>query len=404
VTQAHADAPSLTRRRSLPAWLLGLVPLMLAVGVLGAFAVLGGPGLGDRPGPAVEELSVERTVLAPGSIKLTVRNDGPDRVTLAQAFVNDAYVDFEVAHTAVDRLRAETVRIAYPWIEGEAYEVGLLTSTGATFTHEIAAAVQTPSADLGFFGLMALLGIYVGVIPVALGMLWLPFVRRVDATWIRVLLAATVGLLGFLAVDATLEALEIAGQGPQALGGAGLVALGAGLAYLALAAVSARVSERHSDADAAGASPQRLAGLVALGIGLHNLGEGLAIGSAYATGALALGAFLVVGFAIHNTTEGLAIVAPLGRSGVRASVGRLALLGLLAGGPAVLGAWIGAAAFTPSLAAFLLGVGVGAIAQVIVQIAPGLRDAGGRILDRAVAGGIAGGMLVMYATGLLVSA
>jgi zinc transporter, ZIP family len=402
--EVHADPRPLTRRLSLPAWLLGLVPLLLAVGVLGAFAVLGGPGLGDRHGPAVEELSVERTVLAPGSIELTVRNDGPDRVTLAQAFVNDAYVDFDLAHTAVDRLRAETVHIPYPWIEGEAYEVGLLTSTGATFTHEIAAAVETPSADLGFFGLMALLGIYVGVIPVALGMLWLPFVRRVDATWIRVLLAATVGLLGFLAVDATLEALEIAGQGPQALGGAGLVALGAGLAYLALAAVSARVSARRSDADAAGASPQRLAGLVALGIGLHNLGEGLAIGSAYATGALALGTFLVVGFAIHNTTEGLAIVAPLARGGARSSVGRLAALGLLAGGPAVLGAWIGAAAFTPSLAAFLLGVGVGAIAQVIVQIAPGLRDAAGRILDRAVAAGIAGGMLAMYATGLLVSA
>jgi zinc transporter, ZIP family len=401
---AHAGSGPLTQRRTLPAWLLGLVPLMLAVGVLGAFAVLGGPGLGDRPGPAIEELSVERTVLAPGSLELTVRNDGPDRVTLAQAFVNDAFVDFEVAHAAVDRLRATTVHIAYPWIEGEAYEVGLLTSTGATFTHEIAAAVETPSADLGFFGLMALLGIYVGVIPVALGMLWLPFVRRVDATWIRVLLAATVGLLGFLAVDATLEALEIAGQGPQALGGAGLVALGAGLAYLVLAAVSSTVSARAAKAGAAGASPLRMAGLVALGIGLHNLGEGLAIGSAYATGALALGTFLVVGFAIHNTTEGLAIVAPLGRGDVRASVGRLAALGLLAGGPAVIGAWIGAAAFTPSLAAFLLGVGVGAIAQVIVQIAPGLRDAAGRVLDRAVAGGIAGGMLVMYATGLVVSA
>jgi zinc transporter, ZIP family len=402
--EAHADACPVARRRPLPAWLLGLVPLLLAVGVLGAFAVLGGPGLGERPGPPVEELSVERTVLEPGSIALTVRNDGPDRVTLAQAFVNDAYVDFRVAETAIDRLRAQTVHITYPWIEGEAYEVGLLTSTGATFTHEIAAAVQTPSTDVGFFGLMALLGIYVGVIPVALGMLWLPFVRRVDATWVRVLLAATVGLLAFLAVDATFEALEIAGQGAQALGGAGLVALGAGLAYLALTAVSAGVSARRSKADAAGASPLRLAGLVALGIGLHNLGEGLAIGSAYATGALALGTFLVVGFAIHNTTEGLAIVAPLGREGVRASFGRLALLGLLAGGPAVIGAWIGAAAFTPSLAAFLLGVGVGAIAQVIVQIAPGLRDAAGRVLDRAVAGGIAGGMLAMYATGLLVSA
>jgi zinc transporter ZupT len=402
--EAHADARRLARRRALPAWLLGLVPLLLAVGILGAFAALGGPGLGDRPGPAVEELSVERTVLESGSIALTVRNDGPDKVTLAQAFVNDAFVDFDVANRDIARLRAATVRIPYPWIEGEAYEVGLLTSTGTTFMHEIAAAVETPAADLGFLGLMALLGIYVGVIPVALGMLWLPFVRRIDATWIRVLLAATVGLLAFLAIDATLEALEIAGHGAQALGGAGLVALGAVLAYLALAAVSARMDARRTRAEASGASPLRLATLVALGIGLHNLGEGLAIGSAYATGALALGTFLVVGFAIHNTTEGLAIVAPLGRGGVRTSVGRLAVLGLVAGGPAVIGAWVGAAAFTPSLAAFLLGIGVGAIAQVIVQIAPGLRDAAGRILDPVVAGGIAAGMLAMYATALLVSA
>jgi zinc transporter, ZIP family len=402
--EAHADAPRLSRRRTLPAWLLGLIPLLLAVGVLGAFAALGGPGLGDRPGPPVEELAVERTVLEPGSITLTVRNDGPDQVMLAQAFVNDAFVDFQVADREIDRLRAEKVHIPYPWIEGEAYEVGLLTATGTTFMHEIGAAVETPDADLGFFGLMALLGVYVGVIPVALGMLWLPFVRRIDATWIRALLAATVGLLAFLAVDATLEAIEIAGEGAQALGGAGLVALGALLAYLALAAVSARVDARRARGEAEGASPLRLAALVALGIGLHNLGEGLAIGSAYATGALALGTFLVVGFAIHNTTEGLAIVAPLGRAGVRVSPGRLIALGVLAGAPAVAGAWIGAAAFTPSLAAFLLGAGVGAIAQVIVQIAPGLRDAAGRILDPVVAGGIAGGMLAMYATGLLVSA
>ena len=401
--EAHADAPRLSRRRTLPAWLLGLVPLLLAVGVLGAFAALGGPGLGDRPGPPVEELAVERSVLEPGSISLTVRNDGPDQVTLSQAFVNDAFVDFEVADREIDRLRTEKVHIPYPWIEGEAYEVGLLTATGTTFMHEIGAAVETPDADLGFFGLMALLGVYVGVIPVALGMLWLPFVRRIDATWIRALLAATVGLLAFLAVDATLEAIEIAGEGAQALGGAGLVALGALLAYLALAAVSARVDARRTRGEAEGASPLRLAALVALGIGLHNLGEGLAIGSAYATGALALGTFLVVGFAIHNTTEGLAIVAPLGRAGVRVSPGRLIALGVLAGAPAVAGAWIGAAAFTPSLAAFLLGAGVGAIAQVIVQIAPGLRDAAGRILDPVVAGGIAGGMLAMYATGLLVS-
>jgi zinc transporter, ZIP family len=148
-------------------------------------------------------------------------------------------------------------------------------------------------------------------------------------------------------------------------------------------------------------SAWRAAFLVALGIGLHNLGEGLAIGSAYAVGSLALGAALVVGFALHNTTEGLAIVAPTARA--RLSLGRLALLGLLAGAPAVLGAWIGASAFHPSVAALLFGVGAGAIAQVIVQILPQVRERDGRLLSPLVSAGLLAGLLVMYATGLLVS-
>ena len=126
---------------------------------------------------------------------------------------------------------------------------------------------------------------------------------------------------------------------------------------------------------------------MALGIGLHNLGEGLAIGSAYAVGSLALGAALVVGFALHNTTEGLAIVAPVARSGT-ARPRTLVLLGLLAGAPAILGAWIGASAFNPSLAALMFGIGAGAIAQVIVQIARQMRGAEGRGLTPGVAGGL----------------
>ena len=141
--------------------------------------------------------------------------------------------------------------------------------------------------------------------------------------------------------------------------------------------------------------------LIAVGIGLHNLGEGVAIGSAYTTGALALGAFLVVGFALHNTTEGLAIVAPIANA--RLSVGRLAVLGLIAGVPAVLGAWIGAAAFNRSIAAFLFGFGAGAIVQVIVQLAPSLRDEEGRVLHPGAVGGLLAGLGVMFATGLLIS-
>jgi ZIP family zinc transporter len=138
-----------------------------------------------------------------------------------------------------------------------------------------------------------------------------------------------------------------------------------------------------------------------VGIGLHNLGEGVAIGAAYSAGALALGAFLVVGFALHNTTEGLAIVAPV--AALRPSVRRLAALGLVAGAPAVLGAWIGAAAFTPSLAAFLFGFGAGAIVQVIVALAPSVRDDDGRTLHPRVVCAVLGGMAIMFTTGLLVS-
>ncbi len=398
--QATADSAR-DRTRGVPAWVLGLVPLLLIVAAIGAFSALGGPGLGERRGPPVEELAVERTVLVPGAIKLTVRNDGPDPVAVAQVAVNDAFTSFQGAGEPIGRLGSETLVIAQPWIEGEAYEVSLLTSSGATITHAIDAAVLTPAADLGFYGLMALLGIYVGVIPIALGMLWLPWIRRIPPAWLRALMALTVGLLGFLAIDATLEGVELAGEGSQAFGGVALVFIGAAVAYLTLTGVSSWLSQRRRASAAAGASGATLATLVAVGIGLHNLGEGLAIGTAYTTGALALGAFLVVGFALHNTTEGLAIVAPIATS--RPSLGRLAALGVIAGAPAVLGAWIGASAFNTSVAAFLFGAGAGAIVQVIVQLAPSLRAEGERGLQPRVVGGLLAGLALMFATGLLVS-
>jgi zinc transporter ZupT len=350
----------------------------------------------------VEELAVERTVLEPGVIELTVRNDGPDPVTIAQAQVNDAFVQFDGAEAPIGRLETARLRLRQPWVEGEAYEIALVTSAGGTIAHEVPVAVETPRGDLSFFGLMALLGVYVGVIPVALGMLWLPWIRRIPPGWLRVVMAITVGLLAFLAIDATLEGLELAGEGSQAFGGAALVLIGGVVSFLALTGVSEWLGARRRAARAAGASGATLALLVAVGIGLHNLGEGVAIGSAYSAGALALGAFLVVGFALHNTTEGLAIVAPIAHA--RPSLGRLAALGLLAGAPAVLGAWIGAAAFNASLAAFLFGFGAGAIVQVIVQLVPSLRDDGGRTLHPAAVAGLLAGIALMFATGLLVSA
>jgi zinc transporter, ZIP family len=396
----------------LPAWALGAIPLALIAVAIGAFALLGGPGLGERTGPPVEEVAVESTVLRPGEIELTLRNDGPDPVTVAQVAVNDAYSPFAVeGGEEIGRLDSITLDITYPWAEGESLELFVLTSAGGTIEAEVPVATETPEADLDFYALMALLGIYVGVIPVSLGMLWLPFLGRLRQRWIGAVIAFTVGLLAFLAIDAGLEGLEIAAEAPAAFGGAGLVFVGALVAYLALAGVDSYLTARRQGAEASPGGKASggvyLALLVAIGIGLHNLGEGLAIGTSYATGALALGAFLVVGFAIHNTTEGLAIVAPLreGTAGRTERLGfaRLAGLGLIAGAPAVLGAWIGASAVNPSLAALLFGVGVGAIVRVIVQISPAMRERGEPLLSPLNVVGILTGIAVMYLTGLLVA-
>ncbi len=390
----------------LPTWALGAIPLALIAVAIAAFALLGGPGLGERTGPPVEEVAVERTALRPGTIKLTLRNDGPDPVRVAQVAVNDAYAPFVAADgNKIGRLGSTTLDVSYPWIEGEAYEIFVLTSSGGTVEASIPVAAETPEADLDFYGLMALLGIYVGVIPVSLGMLWLPFLGRIGRRWMSSLIAFTVGLLAFLAIDAALEGLEIAAEAPAAFGGTSLVFVGALVAYLGLAGVDSYLSQRGRRGGATATGGAYLALLVAIGIGLHNLGEGLAIGSSYASGALALGAFLVVGFAIHNTTEGLAIVAPLRSGGGtdRPGLARLLGLGLIAGAPAILGAWIGASAFNPSLAALLFGVGVGAIGRVIVQISPAMRDDEGRLLYPSTVVAMLAGIAVLYLTGLLVS-
>ena len=399
----QATAPHAAAGRRLPGWLAGLLPLLVLGAAIGLFVGLGAPGL-ERNGVPVEELSVESTKLRPGQIEVTVRNDGPDPVAIRQVTVNDGFASFRQSDEEIGRLDAGKVTVEYPWIEGQAYEVALITATGGTVTASVDVAAETPDADLGFFGLMALVGLYVGVIPVAIGMLWLPWVRSIDPRWIQFLMALTVGLLAFLGVDALLEGTEFAGSGAEAFGGAALVYLGAGTAYLALSGVDAWLRGRREGASAS-ASPWRLAFLVALGIGLHNLGEGLAIGSSYAIGSLALGAALIVGFALHNTTEGLAIVAPVARDERRREGGlrRLAGLGVLAGIPAVAGAWIGASAFNPSLAAFMFGLGAGAIAQVIVQIAPSVRDRAGRLLHPLAVGGLLSGVALMYATSLLIS-
>ncbi|MFJ6272384.1 ZIP family metal transporter [Pseudarthrobacter oxydans] len=403
---AAAPAAEPHRRTPVPRWLLGVGPLVLIAILLGLFSLLNAPGLSklSEGVPPKEEVAVEDIRLTPGQIAITVRNEGPDRVSIAQVNVSDYYALFTQTRETMAPLESTTLTISYNWVEGDPYEVALVTSLGGKIPADIEAAALSPERGSSFFGLMTLLGVYVGVIPVALGMLWMPFVRRAPASWVRVLLGVTVGLLAFLAIDATLEAVELVADN-GAFGGPIVVFLGAVAAYLVLEGTDAWM-RRHQKLSAtsqpATLPPGRLALLIAIGIGLHNFGEGLAIGSAYAVGSLALGASLIVGFAIHNTTEGLAIVTPLAKQ--PPGLARLALLGLIAGSPAIAGALIGATVYQPALSAFLLGVGAGSVAQVAVKLIPLLKDRTEKTLTAPTTIGIILGLAVMFATGLLVQA
>jgi zinc transporter ZupT len=212
------------------------------------------------------------------------------------------------------------------------------------------------------------------------------------------ILALTAGLLIFLGADAIHEALESGASLAGAYQGTLIVLVGSVGTLLFLQAVAGARARRE------GAAGRRaVAWLIALGIGLHNLGEGLAIGAAYSLGEAALGAFLVVGFMLHNSTEGLAIVAPIARD--RPRLATLAGLGALAGVPTIAGAWIGGVAYSPTFATLFLSIGAGAIAQVVIvlyRVVARETEAQG-LWTPLTAGGLVAGMLVMYGTGLLVA-
>jgi zinc transporter ZupT len=380
-------------------WLLGLLPLVLLGGLV---ALVLRTGLADAvrgDAPPIEVLNFQRVELVPEGLVVEVLNDGPDPVRIVQVQVDEAYWAFRLDPPgALGRLGRARLSIPYPWVKDEAHAVRLVTSTGVTFDYEIPVAVATPRPGWRSFWLFALIGLYVGVIPVALGLLWYPLIGRLGPHALGFLLALTVGLLLFLLVDAAHEGLEAVEKMPGAFQGVALFVFGMFAAYLGIEAFGAWLAKRRAGAGAAWAT----ALLVAISIGLHNLGEGLAIGAALGLGEVALGRLLILGFTLHNTTEGLAIVAPLAKSPV--SLPRLLGLGLVGGVPTIAGAWLGGFVYSPALSVLFLALGAGAIAQVIVQIAKGMA-AGRPLADSLRSGPVIAGLLVgfalMYTTGML---
>jgi zinc transporter ZupT len=382
-------------------WLLGFLPLVLLAGLLALILAFDPTEAIRGDAPPVERLAFQRVELGPEGIRATVLNDGPDPVRIAQVMVDEAYWAFTAEPAGeLGHLSRATLEIPYPWVAGEVHELRVITATGVTFDHTIEVAVSTPKPSGRVLAVFTLIGHYVGVLPVALGLAWYPLVRRLGRRGLDFALALTIGLLLFLLIDSAHDGLEIAAEMPGSYQGVALFALAAGFAFLAIEILGVRLRALGGAAGAAWAT----AFLVAVGIGLHNFAEGLAIGAAFALGEAALGTLLIIGFTLHNTTEGLAIVAPLSAAG-SAPVARLALLGLVAGAPTIAGTWLGGFVYSPVWSVLFLAVGAGAIAQVVAQIVRGMarqRPLGDLVRTAPVAAGLLAGLAVMYATGMLI--
>jgi zinc transporter ZupT len=379
------------------AWPVALVPFALLGLLAAAFLALRPLDWLTADVPPVETLAVERVTLGDMGISVWVRAGGSAPLVIAQVQVDGAYWQFEQSPPGpLGRLGAARIDIPYPWVEGETHHLLFLTSSGVSFEHTIDVALPTPvlsSADLAAYGLV---GLFVGVIPVALGMMFFPALRGIGRRGLEFVLALTVGLLVFLLLDTLEEGLEFAAEAAASFQASALVWLSALLTLVTLFVVGRR----------GGRAPEglALAGFIALGIGLHNLGEGLAIGASFAAGEAALASVLVLGFALHNVTEGVGIAAPLTRA--EPSLGTFVALVALAGLPAVLGTWGGAFAVAPHWIAVCFGIAAGAILQVVIEVGAYLRRtaqaAGGSWLSGASLLGFAAGIAIMYATALLV--
>ena len=394
------EAQSAAPGRSRLDWRIWAVVPVLLLALAVGLVVNSGSSLADLVGtnpPPADEFDIRRVEFSPGEIRITVRNPQPDDLTIANVNVDDAIVPFTVdGPTTLGRLRSSTIVVQYDWVDGDPITVGVTSSTGIETVEEIPAAIETPQPSVeGFFG-YALIGFLVGVLPVALGLLWLPALRQASPTWLSAFMAFTGGLLAFLGVEALSEAFELQAGLPASLGGSGLVLLGVALSFLGMTALAGRLTR------GAAATGLTLAFLIAVGIGLHNLGEGLAIGASFAIGELQLGAFLIVGFMIHNVTEGLGIATPVAKTRVRLLV--LAGLALVAGAPTILGTWVGGYTSSDVLTALFFAIAAGAAFQVIVEVGRYVaRNAPGGLRSGHAIAGFVAGVATMYITGLLVA-
>ena len=444
--------------------ILAFVPIVVLAGMIIFLLSPYGQSL-INTGIPLPQVTIEKVEFHDNQILAYIRNTGPMEIIVSQADVNDRIQPAAIEpDSKIPRLSEAKVMIPFPWILGTPYEIGITTSDGTRFSKSVEAAALAPSPDANQALLFTSLGVYVGVIPVMIGLMWYPYIRRISIGKYSFFLSLTAGLLVFLGIDALLEVNEIVNQNLAAVfNGQLLSVLVAISSFIVLLYTSERLTQRaieravlnknnHSLASSSSVEelgksekssterhggeiynksaevsssstqevqiqlqryqqllkPLTISMMIAIGIGIHNFGEGLAIGAAMLLGEIALSTFLIVGFTLHNTTEGLAIVAPIAKieRSRRMIIRRLIIMGLIAGVPTIAGTWIGGFLYSPIAAVVFLSVGAGAIFQVVYSLISWIsqhqKPRSASSLSGYVIAGFITGLLIMYLTGLLV--
>ena len=442
--------------------ILAFVPIVVLAGMMIFLLIPYGQSL-INVGTPLPQVTIEKVEFHDNQILAFIRNTGPLDIVVSQADVNDRIQSAAIEPSSkIPRLGEAHVVIPFPWIPGIPYEIGITTSDGTRFSKSVEAAALAPNPDANQALLFTSLGVYVGVIPIMIGLLWYPYIRRISISKYIFFLSLTAGLLVFLGIDALLEVNEIViGNLAAVFNGQALGILVTISSFVILLYTSNRLTQRAIEKSVVSKSrslasstsvgetssqeksftesqkgeiysepikvssstreiqiqlqkyqellkPLTISMMIAIGIGLHNFGEGLAIGAAMLLGEVALSTFLIVGFTLHNTTEGLAIVAPIAKSEVKRSmmIRRLIMMGLIAGVPTIAGTWIGGFLYSPLAAVVFLSVGAGAIFQVVYSLISWIshhqKPKSSPYISGPVVAGFITGLLIMYFTGLLI--